>query len=101
MWRGLLTLVARATVHAPGQPHSGPRIRGHHFRAEFRPRPLRHRCDSDQRPRQRPRPPKPHGAPGLAPGSQGLPAPTQRPPLRGAVGPRASAVVPRSPEFHG
>ncbi|XP_059016409.1 tRNA modification GTPase GTPBP3, mitochondrial isoform X2 [Mustela lutreola] len=88
-------------VHAPGQRRPGPWFRGHYLRAELRPRPLRHRGDPDQRSRQRPRPPEPHGAPGLAPSSQRLPAPAQPPPFRGAVGPRAGALVPRSPKFHG
>lgn len=82
-------------VHAPGQRRPGPGFRGHYLRAELRPRPLRHRGDPDQRSRQRPRPPEPHGAPGLAPSSQRLPAPAQPPPFRGAVGPRAGALVPR------
>lgn len=83
-----------------GQWRPGPQLWGHCLRAELRPRPLRHRGDPDQRPRQQPGPPEPHGAPGPAPGSQRLSAGALRSPLRGALGPRAGALVPRSPKFH-
>jgi hypothetical protein len=82
-------------LHAPEQRCPGPGLRGHHLRAQLRPRPLRHRRDPNQRPFQQPRPPEPHGAPRPAPGPQRPSASAQRPPLRGAAGPRARALVPR------
>lgn len=83
------------TVHAPGQWLPGPWFRSHYLRSELWPRPLRHRGDPNQRPCQRPRPPEPHGAAGLTPGPQSLPAPAQRPPLWGAFGSRVGALVSR------
>lgn len=83
------------TVHAPEQRRSSPRLRRHHLRAKLWPRPLRHRGDPDQRPLQRPRPPDSHGSPRPAPCSPRQPAPPQRPPLRGASGPRTGPLVPR------
>ncbi|XP_069864304.1 tRNA modification GTPase GTPBP3, mitochondrial isoform X4 [Dipodomys merriami] len=78
----------------------GPVLRRHHLRAELRPGPLRRRRDPDQRPGQRPRPAQPRGAPGPAPGPERPAAPPPRPALRGAAGPRARALVPRSPQLH-
>ncbi|PNJ28596.1 GTPBP3 isoform 23 [Pongo abelii] len=87
-------------VHSPEQRPTSPRLRRHHLRAKLWPRPLRHRGDPDQRLRQRPRPPNSHGTPRPAPCSPRQRAPPQRPPLRGASGPRTGTLVPRSPEFH-
>lgn len=94
-------LLQSQTVHAPGQSLPGPRFRSHYLCSELWPRPLRHRGDPNQRPCQRPRPPEPHGAAGLTPGPQSLPAPAQRPPLWGAFGSRVGALVSRSPKFYG
>ena len=92
-------LLQSQTVHAPGQWLPGPWFRSHYLRSELWPRPLRHRGDPNQRPCQRPRPPEPHGAAGLTPGPQSLPAPAQRPPFWGAFGPRAGALVSRYGTF--
>lgn len=83
------------TVRAPGQRRPGSWVRGHHLRAELWPRPLWHRRDPDQRSCQRARPPQPDCTPGAAPRPQRQPAPAHRPPLRGAAGPRLSALVSR------